>query len=185
MTEHTGMGSNIQAQYGSELSERLAADYRALLETVDSNIAAADWLPKAVTDKSDVAVVSDYAIRLRDLKGRIEQIRIAEKEPHLRSGTIIDAFFKSLIDRVEPIRKKLVGRVDDYKQEQLRIEKLEREVEARKAREREAEARRAREAAEKEAREIEQRLARARSKAKIDEHEKAAEEAELAHELAK
>ena len=181
----TFTGSNIQAPYGEVLTERLDQDYAALTASVDDAITLAAKLPSSVTSRDDVATVSEYVIRLKDLKGQIEHHRVAEKEPYLRGGTIIDAFFKSMVDVVEPLRRKLAARVDDYKQEQLRIERLEREALAREARKREAEARRAREEAERAAQEIEEKLRRARSRAKIDEHEQAADEAEIASEVAK
>src|SRR5262249_62281917 len=78
-----------------------------------------------------------------------ESHRVAEKEPYLRGGDAVQAFFMKRV--IEPLNKKqreLASRLDAYKQKQLAEERAKREAEAAAARQRQLEAQRAREEAE-------------------------------------
>src|SRR5436190_3022744 len=141
-------GSNITG----DVAPRLAVDYADLLDDIKAAIAEASALPPTVEGPEDVATVSSQAVKLRDLKARAEAARVVEKEPHLRAGEVVDAFFKTPQERLEQVRRVLSVSVDSYKQMQLRAERERREQEAREARRREEEARRVREEAEAAAR---------------------------------
>ena len=141
-------GSNITG----DVAARLAVDYADLLDDIKAAIAEASALPPTVEGPEDVATVSSQAVKLRDLKARAEAARVVEKEPHLRAGEVVDAFFKTPQERLEQVRRVLSVSVDSYKQMQLRAERERREQEAREARRREEEARRVREEAEAAAR---------------------------------
>lgn len=141
-------GSNITG----DVAARLAADYADLITDIDVAIMDANALPPTVEGPEDVATVSSQAVKLRDLKARAEAARVVEKEPHLRAGEVVDAFFKTPQERIEAVRRTLSLSVDAYKQVQLRAERERREAEAREARRREEQARKAREEAEAAAR---------------------------------
>jgi len=141
-------GSNITG----DVAARLAADYADLVADVNAAIMAAHAMPLTVEGPEDVAALSSQAVKLRDLKARAEAARVVEKEPYLRSGEAVDAFFKTWQEMLEAVRKMLVAPIDSYKQAQLRAERERREAEAREARRREEQARKAREEAEAAAR---------------------------------
>jgi flagellar biosynthesis GTPase FlhF len=153
-------GSNITG----DVAARLTVDYAELLRDIEDALGQGGMLPHTVEGPEDVAAVSSHAVKLRDLKARAEAARVAEKEPHLRAGEVVDAFFKTPQEKLEGLRRVLSSSVDAYKQAQLRAERERREAEAREARRREDEARKAREEAEAAAR-------RARSPERKEQHE--------------
>lgn len=166
-------GSNITSDVGA----RLAADYAELIADVGTAAIDAQALPRTVEGPEDVAALSSHIVKLRDLKARAEAARVEEKEPHLRAGEVVDAFFKRLQEGCEQWRRMLTAPVDAYKQAQIRAEKERREAEAREARRREEDARRAREEAEAAAR-------RARSPEKKEQHEQDAHFARIDESIA-
>src|SRR5436190_4048246 len=116
-------GSNITG----DVAARLAADYADLVADVNAAIMAAHAMPLTVEGPEDVAALSSQAVKLRDLKARAEAARVVEKEPYLRSGEAVDAFFKTWQEMLEAVRKMLVAPIDSYKQAQLRAERERRE----------------------------------------------------------
>ena len=112
-------------------------------------MADAEELPSTVESSVDVGAVSDIIVKMRDLTARSESHRKAEKEPYMRAGEMVDAFFFSRAK--EPLdlkRKGLTARLDLYKQRQLAEERARREAEAAAARSAAEEARKLREEAE-------------------------------------
>jgi hypothetical protein len=130
----TKPGHNLAPPYAQEVTNRMAADYAALVESAVEAIQQADELPLAVENSEQVALISAAVVKIRDIKGRTESHRKAEKEPYLRSAEAIDAFFFRLEDQLEQVRKELATRVDTFKQRQLAEERARRAAEAADAR---------------------------------------------------
>ncbi|CAN0529718.1 unnamed protein product, partial [Scytosiphon promiscuus] len=105
---------------------------------------------------------------------RIEARRAEEKEPHLKAGREIDAFFKGMAGRVDRISKVLSERLNEYVRTKAAEEKRKAEDAARKAREAEEAARRKAEEAAAAGKDV----AAARSEMKAEIAADKAEEAE-------
>lgn len=172
------IGDNIDAPYGTSIVERLEQDYAELLVRAKNMLADAEELPITVESSLDVSVVGDMIVKMRDLSARAESHRVAEKEPYLRSGEVVHAFFrKRAIEPLDKRRGNLQARLDAFKQRQLAEERSRREAEAAAARRAQQEAQKAREEAEAAAR-------RARSeesaRARAEEAARARVEADMA-----
>jgi hypothetical protein len=151
------MGDNIDAAYAQGITDRLEQDYGELLDNAKNTIADADDLPHTVESSIDVSAIAAVVVKLRDVAARGESHRKAEKEPYLRAGEMVDAFFfRRVKEPLDLKRKELGGRLDIYKQRQLAEERARREAEA-------AAARKEQERALKEKAEAEAALKRARS----------------------
>src|SRR5262245_274743 len=122
-------GDNRPPEYAKEVTERMAADYAALAETITLQLTEARKLPDAVEDEGDLAKFSDVVVRLRDSAARAESSRVAEKEPYLRAGQAVDGFFKGLMDRANKGCAVLTRKVNDYQLRKLAEERLKRERE--------------------------------------------------------
>lgn len=143
------IGDNISAPYAEGVSDRLEQDYGELLDNAKNAIADADELPRTVESSIDVSTIADVVKKLRDLSARAVSHRQAEKEPYLRAGDAVYAFFtKRVVDPLDAKRRELNDRLDVYKQRQLAEERARREAEAAAARKQQEEARRIREEAE-------------------------------------
>jgi hypothetical protein len=153
MTDLARMGDNIDAPYAQGVADRLEADYAELLSNAKDTLADAEELPQSVETSIDMAAVADVAKKIRDLAARAESHRVAEKEPYLRAGDAVQAFFMKRV--IEPLNlkyKNLTLRLDAFKQRQLAEERARREAEAAAARRQQQEAQRQREEAEAAAR---------------------------------
>lgn len=166
------IGHNV-AFHTDGLTERLEEDFATLIDTGMRAIGETENLPETIQDSKDVEVIASAMVKLRDIAARAEAQRKAEKEPYLRAGDAVYAFFtKRLIEPLDAKRKQLGARLDAYKQRQLAEERVRREAEAAIARkqqeeavrlraEAEAAARRARSAESEKLRQAEARQARA------------------------
>ena len=141
------------AYYEAEEAGRLRKDYAALLASVDVTLDRMRALPTVITTEEDLDKYGVEVGAARDLEKRLVAIHDAEKAPHLGRGNAADNVFYGAAERLIADPKKrgakpgavdiCQGRVNDYIQEQLRIERAKRESEAAEA------ARALREAAEK------------------------------------
>lgn len=188
MNDTATIGHNTQTvDYAAEESARLEREYIGLTNSLEELIAEGKKLPGEV-DSDDAALRIGAVIkRFRDLDSRVEGVRVLEKEPHLRKGDAVQAFFKSMREIIQPEDKKtrrlkpgwidrLQGVIDSYQAEKERKER-ERLENIRREEQRKLEAARAEQ--ERLAREAEQAAiaaaeaaaaaARARAPAKIEE----------------
>ncbi|MDE2105516.1 MAG: hypothetical protein KGL39_50280, partial [Patescibacteria group bacterium] len=171
-TKEAAAGQNVP-DYAKEEIARLEREHAALFQSLDAEVAAGESLAASVSicetedQQSDLASVIK---RLRDLNGKLEAVRIAEKEPYLRKGVAVDTVFgraKALLYKQNKNDKpgladRLQALVDDYMNRKAREERRRREEAERIAREAERKAREEAEAREREAREAELRADRAR-----------------------
>lgn len=131
---------NRQADYAQGTAERLAMDYAELVANVERLLETSASLPATVEASEDIASISAHVVRLRDARGRVLAQHKDEKEPFLRGGEAVDAFFFSLRDNVTRDERELKARVDRFKQRQLAEERRRREEAAAEARRVEAQA---------------------------------------------
>ena len=180
-----GIGDNAAPDHAKLVTDRLADEYAEITRSVADALEAARSLPKECADDDAQGEFAAVIKRLRDLDARIEGIRISEKEPFLRGGNAVDAFFKGLRAKLFRQNKTdqagaadvLQTRVNTYVQKKADEERRRRQEEERLAREQERIAREAREKAEREQHEAEQKAARARNAANVAAAEEAARKA--------
>lgn len=147
--------AHIGHNKGPELTieERLQSDHEEIISKLEAARALANALPKTVQSEKDVADFVEIVASAKRANRALEDARVREKEPHLKAGRSIDAFFKNLTDIAGRISTTLEGRINDFQREKARKEREAREAEA--ARQREIE-RIAREEAERKLREAEE-----------------------------
>lgn len=171
-TPAAAAGQNVP-DYAKEETARLEREHAALLQSLEHEVATGEALEASVPlcDNDDQQSEIAAAIkRLRDLNGRIEGVRIVEKEPYLRKGVAVDTLFgrwKALLYKQNKNDKpgladRLQAKVDDYVNRKAREERRRREEAERIAREAERKAREEAEAREREAREATAKAERAR-----------------------
>ena len=93
-------GSNQAPDFAKQTTDRLAEDFGAVIQTVTDLLAEARELPKEVTTDEQALATGAVIKRLRDVDARLENHRVVEKEPYLRGGEAVDAFFNGQRDKI-------------------------------------------------------------------------------------
>lgn len=119
----------------SDTGERLARDYAELLRAVDALAERANAAPFEILDETALNAVSDLAKEVTDAARRVEDARVAEKEPHLNAGRSIDAFFKESTARLDRIKSAMSARATTFLKKKAEAERQRRIEEERQARE--------------------------------------------------
>ena len=173
-------GSNQAPDFAKQTTDRLAEDFGAVVQTVTDLLAEARELPAEVTTDEQALTNGALIKRFRDVDARLENHRVVEKEPYLRGGEAVDAFFFGQRDKIGKRNKRdhsarpgaidvLEARNQAHMDRKLAEEQAKRDREAQQAA---REAQRQRDEAAKLAREAEERrleAERARAPAKIEE----------------
>jgi hypothetical protein len=166
-------GSNEAPDFAKEVTDRIASEYVGLTNTLDELVNEMPKLPEQVKSDADALMTGALIKRFRDLDSRVDGVRVLEKEPYLRGGNAVDAFFFGLRDLIGKRNKSdrkakdgyadiLQARINVFQNEKIAAEQARLQAE-----------RVARERAEREARE------------KAAEEQRLAEEARLAAERAR
>lgn len=165
-------GSNEAPDYAKQVTDRLADEYVGLSNTLADLLQEArdirTRVPKVESDEEALARGAIIKL-LNDLDGRVEAVRVLEKEPYLRGGNAVDSMFNGWRDKIGRRNKNdrrsaagatdiLQAEIDDYQDRKLAAEQARREAVARA--EREA-ARKAQEEADRIAREAAEKAAAA------------------------
>jgi len=146
LTTRSVPGSNESPDYAKDVTTRIASEYVGLTNTLDELLSEAREMPKEVTSDADALMLGALIKRLRDLDSRCESVRELEKEPYLRGGNAVDAFFNGMRDRIgrrnRNDRKAAAGatdilqaRINAYQDQKLAEERARREAEERAQRE--------------------------------------------------
>jgi hypothetical protein len=152
LTNAPTIGHNITS-YAEGIPDRLELDYAELKINAMTALDATESLPVIIETSADVEPIASAIKKLGDLAGRATAHRVAEKEPYLRAGDAVFAWFtKGLIEPLNAKREQLRVRLDSFKQRQLAEERAKREAEAAIARAQQIAAQKAREEAEAAAR---------------------------------
>lgn len=146
MTDQTaGVGHNISPDYAATITSQLEKDYAELLTNSASLLDEARAMPKVITEESQLTSFATLIDRLRDTAARFKTFHTTEKEPHLRAGQAVDAFFFRHWGKLTRRNKAdeagaadiLHARVDAFMQAKLQRERQAREAAAKLAREEE------------------------------------------------
>lgn len=136
---------NEAPDYAKQVTDRIAGEYVGLTHTFDELATEALALPEEVKSDADALMTGALIKRLRDLDRRAEAVRELEKEPYLRGGNAVDAFFNGLRDKIakrnrndrkakDGIADSLQNRINIYQEEKAAAERARREAEAAEAR---------------------------------------------------
>lgn len=162
--------SNNAPDYAQQETERLAQDYVGLTDALAALLAESIAFPRGVNDDAEALARGGVIKKLRDLDGRVEGVRVLEKEPHLRRGNAVDSFFNVMRDQIgRRVRTAKPGAIDllqadinDYQERKIAAERARQEAERREATRIAEEARRKAEAEAAAAAEAAAKAARAR-----------------------
>src|SRR5207253_6692491 len=95
-----GPGHNEAPDYAQQVTQRMAAEYAEVIKTLDSLLGEARAQPSLIESDQDALNCGAVIKRFRDLDQRLENVRVVEGEPYLRSKNAIDAFFFGLRDKI-------------------------------------------------------------------------------------
>jgi hypothetical protein len=162
-----GLGHNESRDFAQETTGRLTMDYAEYIRTLDSLLDEARLQPKVINSDQDALNSGAIIKRFRDLDGRVEAVRVLEKEPSLRIGNAVDGFFNALRDKIGKRNPRdrsakpgaadiLQARINDYQDRKIAEEQARLEAQ-----------RLAAERAEREARETAAREAAAAEEARL------------------
>lgn len=99
------------------LAERLQLDHEALAQQV-SDVLALEALPPIFSD-DDLPAYSERAKALKEVAGKVEKARKAEKDSILRDGRTIDDFFKSMVLPVTQAADAIVAAINAQQRKML------------------------------------------------------------------
>lgn len=164
------------------LQDRLAIDYKKYVDEYDDAVKKESFLPEEIASDEDQGKYSDYDKSLTSVRTDLDAFNKKEKKPHDLKVKIINAFFKTKIESIQAIEKRIAEKMTAYsaKKEETnrRIAKERADAAAREAARLLAEAqekeREAREAARKAREEAERIQREAQAAAKKAEDEAAA-----------
>lgn len=133
--------SNNAPDYAQQETERLAQDYVGLTDSLSELLAEATAFPRGVNDDAEALARGGVIKKLRDLDGRVEGVRVLEKEPHLRRGNAVDSFFNVMRDQIgRRVRTAKPGAIDllqadinDYQERKIAAERARQEAARREA----------------------------------------------------
>ena len=92
-------GHNAPPITAQTVTAAMARDYAAMAEATTALLAEARAMPESVHDEGDLQVMSALIVKIRDKAKFANATREKEKEPYLRGGQAVDAFFKAIIRR--------------------------------------------------------------------------------------
>lgn len=125
------MGSNNPPQ---NRAEELALTYKHFLDEAAETLAAASKAPDKVDDDETSGKFAELCKKMRAIEVGLETAFDGEKAPHNLALSQIKGFFKTHIDSLEVVRKKLAMVNKDYNERKAAAKKREIEELAAKAR---------------------------------------------------
>lgn len=117
-------------------ADQLTRDFKNVIDAVEALELKSKDAPPVLEDDEDLASTTALIGDFGKYAKRIDQLRNAEKRPHLEAGNVIQAFFKGLEQRLLATKKTLEQRGTAYlnkKAEAERKVRLEAEAKAREA----------------------------------------------------
>jgi hypothetical protein len=96
------------------LAELLSEAHADLAASVAALVAGAAALPLPITSDSEAGRVGDFAAKVSKTLKAVEEARKAEKEPPLRWGKEVDAYFAALTAPADEVRKAITAQQSAY-----------------------------------------------------------------------
>lgn len=152
-----GIGGNLPPDPIEILRATLRETYAETMKRAAELLGMAEWLPETMDDDWE-AKISEAIKSCTKFTKNAEATRLAANEPHRALIAATDGFFKTMSDKVDALKKKmLTDYLTPFQQTKADAEKRRREEEAREAKARAEEAARI-------AREEDERVAEAKRK---------------------
>ena len=143
MTEAT-IGHNNPPTDAEILKSTLAESNADLLNRAAELIAAADRAPAKIEDEETEQKITAFLGSIAKCEKSFAGKRVAEKEPYLTLGRVVDGFFKNHMDALDKARRKVKPALDARllwkREEQRRLDREAAEERTRLANEQAAEA---------------------------------------------
>lgn len=116
------------------LKERLSTDNVLLLDHAKALVEACDRVPE-IADAESAAKVTDFIKQINGAKKKLDERRVAEKEPFLVMGRMVDIFFKPQVDALDVAKAKPTRILGAWMDKVAAAERTRREAEAQRLRE--------------------------------------------------
>lgn len=136
-----GRGHNEAPPAAQSITDQMMRDYAELVKSKDHLLATTARFGTKVNNKTELGTFSHAVVDMRDTIARSKAFHKKEKEPYLRGGQAIDAFFFGINEQLSKRMSELESRVNTYQLAILAEERRVREEAARKANEAAEEAR--------------------------------------------
>lgn len=107
-----GIGHNNPPTDAEILRQTLADKNKDILDRAAELIAAADRAPAVIEDDDTKQKITDFLGSIAKCEKAFEGKRVAEKEPYLTLGRVVDGFFKLHMDGLDKARRKVKPALD-------------------------------------------------------------------------
>jgi hypothetical protein len=91
-------------------------------------------LPAGIASNEEDKKLAQFAERMAEIRKRSEEVRVAEKEPHLKAGRDIDGRWKPIVDAADKARKDILIPSTEYRKARAAEEAKRRTAEVAKQR---------------------------------------------------
>lgn len=96
------------------LSEVLPLNYSELLKEAEDLKAQFGRAPETIDDTDNANRATTFVKNVNTFVKSVDKARVEEKEPYLKAGREVDAFFKAIAASVDPVLKDMKKRLTDY-----------------------------------------------------------------------
>lgn len=123
-----GIGHNNPPTDAEILKQTLADKNADIINRAAELIAAADRAPAVIEDDETEEKITAFLGSIAKCEKSFEGKRVAEKEPYLTLGRVVDGFFKNQMDALDKARRKVKPALDArllWKREEKRREERE------------------------------------------------------------
>ena len=124
------MGDNLPPNDAELLPQTLSEQYALMLGGAQRLVEAADRLPETIADEETAGKMADYIKKVSNSRKNLEGTRVAEKEPYLTLGRVVDGFFKKVTDELDGAKNKAQKRLDAWMKLKMEAERRRRIEEA-------------------------------------------------------
>ena len=121
------IGHNNPPTDAEILKSTLAESNAEIIQRAEELIAAADRVPAVIDNDEDEQKLTAFLGSIAKCEKSFEGKRVAEKEPYLTLGRVVDGFFKTKMDALDKARRKVKPALDARllwkREEQRRIDR--------------------------------------------------------------
>lgn len=123
MENRLGIGGNNPPNDADTLQQTLRENHDDQLQHAEKLIAAADRIPSEINDDETAGRAADFIKQVNASKKSLESIRVAEKEPYLNLGRVVDGFFKTVDTKLTGALSKAKMPLDNYTKRKAEAER--------------------------------------------------------------
>lgn len=105
------------------LQDRLAVDYKKYVDEYDTAVKQESFLPEEIATDEDQGKYSDYDKSLTSIRTDFDAFNKKEKKPHDLKVKIINAFFKTKIESIQAIEKRIGEKMTTFSKKKEETER--------------------------------------------------------------